>query len=146
MARTNLLDEVYIKHDNSDDSSSCESLTCFDMEELIDIQEIHPSISSCSLESFQFKLSENSSKTNLVVPNSSTASINDDVRKLRNIVSTLNISKNINVDRFVREDCGDLPFTRSQLMRRLNNLVKMSYKNFNGDVEVRKNINNFLKL
>jgi hypothetical protein len=89
------------------------------------VTELHRSISACSYQSVQW-LSKNSSKINLQIVSTSKV----DCRKSSNCLD-------------VRESGPlNLGFSREQLMKRLNNLVKTAIKNFNGDVEVR--VKNFI--
>ncbi|KAL7050408.1 hypothetical protein ACKWTF_004069 [Chironomus riparius] len=132
-ARTNLFQCIEFHDIESDDDSSTESLSSIIMQDLIDIKEIHNSVSSSSNESLQNFQLNNSSTTNLLLsPTSSSTSFNENVKCHEDALSSTDYAQPyVNKD----EDENDLGFTRSELIRRLQNLVKIAHKNFNGDVK-----------
>ncbi|CAG9800686.1 unnamed protein product [Chironomus riparius] len=132
-ARTNLFQCIEFHDIESDDDSSTESLSSIIMQDLIDIKEIHNSVSSSSNESLQNFQLNNSSTTNLLLsPTSSSTSFNENVKCHEDALSSTDYAQSyVNKD----EDENDLGFTRSELIRRLQNLVKIAHKNFNGDVK-----------
>ena len=133
IARTNLLQSIEFHDIESDDDSSTESSLSIIMQDLIDIKEIHRSVSSSSDESVQnFQLNNLSTTNLLLVPTSSSTSFNENVKCHKDVLSSTDQTY-VNND----EDEDDFGFTRSELIRRLQNLVKLAHKNFNGDVEVR---------
>lgn len=132
-ARTNLFETEKLHHLlNDSDSSDCE-------ERVLEITELHKSISSASLESFTLIGSQTSSKANFLLnaPSNSAASLND-IQENVNEMPTQSADEvtssknNHNED----EDSLGIGYTRSEIKRRLNNLVKLSFKNFSGDPEV----------
>lgn len=107
-------------------------------DELIEITELHKSISNVSFEeSFMLVNSQRSSKANFLLNAPSTSSVSLYVNE-ENIVE-LPISEDIpNDDK--NSNCQDLDalnigFTRIQMKKRLDNLVKRAMKYFKGDAE-----------
>lgn len=134
IARTNLLQCIEIHNIESDEDSSSESGLSFSLHDLIDIKEVYKTVSSSSTESFSNLNPDNSSKTNLLlVPTSSSTSFNENAKCHKDVLSSAECAQtHVNKD----DDKYELGFTRSELRRRLQNLVKLAHKNFNGDVEV----------
>lgn len=134
LARTNLFSTSQQKlhhRCNDSDSSDCD-------EHVLEITELHKSISSASLESFTLIDLQSSSKTNLFLnaPSNSVASLHSVQENVENVNKMP--MRGVHEVHGSNDDVDSLGigYTRSQMKRRLNNLVKLSFKNFQGDPEV----------
>ena len=131
IARTNLLSTTQPKlcHYKSDSDSS---------EELIEVTELHKSISNVSFESFLLVNSQRSSKANFLLnaPSTSYASICVNEENFIEIPTRdfPNDDKNSNCDDL---DVLNIGFMRNQMKKRLDNLVNRAKKFFKGDAEVK---------
>lgn len=134
LARTNLFStsQQKLHHYNESDSSDCD-------EHILEITELHKSISSASLESFTLIDLQSSSKANLLLnaPSNSAVSlhnIHDNVNEMptRDVHEVDSCKNRVNDDM----DTLGIGYTRREMKRRLSNLVKLSFKNFRGDPEV----------
>jgi hypothetical protein len=142
VARTNLFStsQQKLHHQSNDsDSSDCD-------EHILEITELHKSISSASLESFTLIDSQSScsSKANLLLnaPSNSAASLENikEIAENVNEVPTRGVHEAFNKNKSNEYvDTLGIGYTRCEMMRRLNNLVKLSFKNFSGDSEVNLN-------
>lgn len=136
IARTNLLSSSASSYHYHHDSASNSS------DEFIEITELHKSISSkSSLESLMLI---NDSQTSLNVnfllnaPSTSTTMLNNidyDMPSLNVLQANDKNSKYISDG---DEDVLGIGFTRNQMKKRLENLVKNAVKSFKGDIEVWK--------
>lgn len=130
-ARTNLLEDFdETLPDSSDDDFSSETILPYSFEDLTDVKELYRTTSNSSIDSCQYEVPLVTSKTNLFVPSASFSGYD---RNYEYASSPLSSAQNFNG---YYEDKFDLNFTRSQLIQRLQNLVKMACQNFNGDMEV----------
>lgn len=128
-----LLQKSYETNQDSDSDSDDFEMTS--VEQVTQITELYRNVSTISTDSLEWMCSRNSSSANIfLAPKSSAISITNEPYKAYNQPQSTQISNNDN-----NEEGFNLGFTRAQLKNRLDNLVKLSLKNFNGDVEVKQN-------
>lgn len=136
VARTNLFAASQLKlHHYDSDSSECD-------ENILEITELHKSISSASLESFTLVGSQSSSKMNFLLnaPSTSATSLIGIKENVINVneVPTQSAHETDDSNNNDNDDVDTLGigFTRRQIKKRLKNLVNNAFKNFRGDAEV----------
>lgn len=125
IARTNLLSTTQPKFYHYESASNSS-------EELIEATELHKSISNISFDSFLLVNSQRSSKANFLLNAPSTSYTSIFVNE-ENFIEFPKDDKNSNCEDL---DVLNIGFTRNQMKKRLDNLVKRAMKFFKGDAEV----------
>lgn len=125
IARTNLLSTTQPKFYHYESASNSS-------EELIEVTELHKSISNISFDSFLLVNSQRSSKANFLLNAPSTSYTSIFVNE-ENFIEFPKDDKNSNCEDL---DVLNIGFTRNQMKKRLDNLVKRAMKFFKGDAEV----------